>query len=115
MLLNSKAEYNQSSLPRLVTRIGDREAEKKQWEKEIRIEKEEDERIEEKIRQLRKNRNKRRLNTEKNPQPTKRIKTDDSYISIRKSWGPPTTTAPKKNAAEIENIEVESRKKMRIK
>ena len=28
--------------------------------------------------------------------------------------GAPTATAPKKNAAEIENIEVESRKKMRI-
>ena len=63
VLLNSKAEYNQSSLPRLVTRIGDREAEKKQWEKEIRIEKEEEERIEEKIRQLRKSRNRMRLNT----------------------------------------------------
>ena len=44
------------------------------------------------------------------------MKTDDSYISIRTSWGPPPPKAPKKNAAEleIENIENEVRKKRRL-
>ena len=68
-ILNSKCEYNQTTLPRLITRIGDREAEMKEWEKEIRKEKEYEERMEEKIRILRKDRNKERLRTEKNVQP----------------------------------------------
>ena len=41
----------------------------KEWEKEIRKEKEYEERMEEKIRILRKDRNKERLRTEKNVQP----------------------------------------------
>ena len=49
-ILNSKCEYNQTTLPRLITRIGDREAEIKEWEKEIRKEKEYEEKMEEKIR-----------------------------------------------------------------
>ena len=62
-ILNSKCEYNQTTLPRLITRIGDREAEIKEWEKEIRKEKEYEEKMEEKIRIMRKDRNKERLKT----------------------------------------------------
>ena len=65
-ILNSKCEYNQTTLPRLITRIGDREAEIKEFEKEIRKEKEYEEKMEEKIRIMRKDRNKERLRTEKN-------------------------------------------------
>ena len=111
-LLNSKSEYNQSALPRLVTRLGDREAEIKEFEKELRKEKEDEERIEEKVRQIRKERNRARLNTEKNPQPKKRMKTDESYITIRSSWGPPTSTAPRKNVAE-ESEKIENNNKKR--
>ena len=112
VLLNSKAEYIQSSLPRLVTRMGDREAEIKQFEKEIRIEKEDNERIEEKIRLIRKERNKERLCTEKNIQPRKKLKTEESYISIRTTWGPPSAMGPpKKNAAEEKYDEKDPKKR----
>ena len=110
-ILNSKCEYNQTTLPRLITRIGDREAEMKEWEKEIRKEKEYEERMEEKIRILRKDRNKERLRTEKSTQPRKKRKTEDSYISIRSVWGPPPSKAPIKNVAE--DIEKEKFSKKR--
>ena len=109
--MNSKCEYNQTTLPRLITRIGDREAEMKEWEKEIRKEKEYEERMEEKIRILRKDRNKERLRTEKSTQPRKKRKTEDSYISIRSVWGPPPSKAPIKNVAE--DIEKEKFSKKR--
>ena len=71
-LLNSRAEYNQSAFPRLVARLGDTEKGIKEFEKELKIEKENEERLEAKIRQLRKERNGARLETEKNNPPKKK-------------------------------------------
>ena len=53
-ILNSRSEYNQSCLPRLETRIGDPEKLFKEWELEMKAEKEKDEKLESKIRELRK-------------------------------------------------------------
>ena len=69
---NSRAEYNQSAFPRLVARLGDTEKGIKEFEKELKIEKENEERLEAKIRQLRKERNGARLETEKNNPPKKK-------------------------------------------
>ena len=57
-LLNSKAEFNRSAVPRLATKIG--ESQYKKWEKENEKDKEKHEALEEKIRNLRKMRNKGR-------------------------------------------------------
>ena len=65
----SKSEYNNCTLPRLVTRIGDPEKEMKEFEKEAKIEKEKEEKLEREIRELRKERNRARLITEKNQRP----------------------------------------------
>ena len=81
-ILNSKSEWNPCSLPRLVIRIGDREAEIKAFEKEIEEDKQKENEIEEKIRNLRKQRNKARLITER------------SNPAKRNVW-PSTTNGPK--------------------
>ena len=59
-LLNSKAEYNRSAVPRLTTKIGEKQY--KKWEKEAEKDIEKNEELEEKIRNLRKQRNKGRRN-----------------------------------------------------
>ena len=51
-ILNSKSEWNQCALPRLVTRIGNQEM--KSWEEEIAKERKLEELIEEKVRIFRK-------------------------------------------------------------
>ena len=96
-ILNSKSEWNQSQLPRLVTRIGNPNEELKRLENEIAEEKKVEEELEKKLRTLRKEKNKKRLITEKGQPAKKRQKIQDSeYISIRETWGPPLPTAPKK-------------------
>ena len=65
-ILNSRSEWNQSSLPSLVMKISNREQALKEIEKEIREEKIMEEKVESKIRDLGKKRNKERLTTEKN-------------------------------------------------
>ena len=78
-------------LQRLVCRIGYIE-----YEKELKIDKDKEERIETEIRQLQKERNRARLVTEKNQQPKKRQKIDEeNYISIITVWGQPKTEAQK--------------------
>ena len=75
----------------------------KELEKELLEEKKMNEEFEEKVRVLRKARNKARLKTEKESQPKKRMKMEDSsYISIRETWGPPPrpTRFPEKTKAE---------------
>ena len=57
-LLNSKAEFNRSAVPRLATKIG--ESQYKKWEKDNEKDIEKHEILEEKIRNLRKMRNKER-------------------------------------------------------
>ena len=107
-ILNSKSEYNNCTLPRLVTRIGDPEKEMKEFEKAAKIEKEKEEKMEREIRELRKERNRARLITEKNQRPKKRQKIDEeNYISIRSVWGHPNITASVKNIKEDEH-EVEN-------
>ena len=94
-IVNSKAEWNQCSLPRLVTRIGNKEEEIREFEKEMMEEKKREDQIEAKIRNLRKTRNKARLITEKNNQPNKRQKIDETnYISIRDQWPHTTNNGP---------------------
>ena len=66
-ILNSRSEYNRCSLPRLCTQIGD--GEYKKIGREIQAEKQEEEKIENKIRQLRKDRNKARLHPTKEAGP----------------------------------------------
>ena len=109
-ILNSKSEYNQCVLPRLVTRIGDTEKEFKEWEKQLKDEKEKEDEVESRIRKLRKQKNKARLVTETNKPTNKRQKIDDTnYISIRDTWGPPITSAPRKNKPE-NDIDIETEK-----
>ena len=100
-ILNSRAEWNNSALPRLVAKIGTTEDELKACEKEIKKEKLIEEEFEKKVRGLRKERNKARLQPDRN-HPAKRQKTEESnnYISIRSTWGPPPTSAPAKNSSE---------------
>ena len=73
-LLNSRAEYNRCAVPRLTTKIGEKDY--KKWERKNEEEREKEEILEEKIRTLRKNRNKERRNIEPSGQPAgKRRKT----------------------------------------
>ena len=112
-ILNSRAEWGQSSLPRLTTRMGDPEKEFKELEKEIRLEKENEDRIEEKVRQMRKTRNKARLVTDNNPRKRQKLENNE-YISIRKTWGPPTSSAPTKNKTDGQTEELTKNKKIRL-
>ena len=57
-ILNSRTEYNRCSIPRLSTRLGDKEF--KQYEKEIEKEKLKEETLEARIREMRKARKKQR-------------------------------------------------------
>ena len=57
-ILNSKSEWQNSALPRLVTRKGNMEEELKNIENEIKKDKDKDEEFEIKLRNLRKQRNK---------------------------------------------------------
>ena len=88
-LLNSKAEYNRSAVPRLATKIG--ESQYKKWEKDIEIEKEKHEKLEERIRQLRKERNKERRNPGQRQQPAgKRRKVENGYEESLPQRGRPS-------------------------
>ena len=75
-ILNSRSEWAHSALPRLVTRYGKLEDEMKEYERELKEEKNKDEEFERKVRELRKERNKARLRTERNP-PPKRQKVEE--------------------------------------
>ena len=57
--MNSRSEYNRCSLPRLSTQVGENEY--KKYSNELLEEKKQEETLEKKIRQLRKERNKARL------------------------------------------------------
>ena len=83
-ILNSKSEWNQCQLPRLVTRMGNQEAEIKELEKELAEEQKNEEEFERKLRTLRRVRNRARLETENTNHPRKRLKLDNSeHISIK--------------------------------
>ena len=99
-LLNSRTEFNRCSLPRLCAQIG--EGEFKQYNKELEIEKIEDEKIETRIRELRKQRNKARMHPTKEIGNAKKKRKIDKneYINIDTIWGNPIPTKPQKNKIE---------------
>ena len=104
-LLNSRSEYNRCSLPRLCTQVGDGEYNK--VSKELEIEKKEEEKLEYKIRMLRKERNKARLEPTRIKGPaSKRRKTENNeYINVDKIWGQPAITSPKKHKIDEKKAE----------
>ena len=103
-ILNSKAEWNQYALPRLVARMGDREIEVKGLEEELRKERNIEEEIEAKVRALRMESNRARLPTD-NDKPNKRQKINtENYISVRKIWGPPTSMTPSKKKQKLRRL-----------
>ena len=113
-VLNSRSEYNRCSLPRLTTQIGEQEFDK--YNKELLEEKKQEEKLEQKIRTIRKLRNKNRLMPSKPlNQGTKRRKINENeYITIQEMWGEPEVTEPRKNKLEPENQEFNpNSKKMR--
>ena len=95
-LLNSRTEYNRCSLPRLCTQIG--ESEYKKHGDELESEKKLEERIEAKIRILRKEKNKARLHPTKEGGPSKKKRKieKNEYITIEQVWQKPEVTAAKK-------------------
>ena len=112
VILNSRAEYNRCSLPRLRTQLGENEY--KEYSSEVLEEQKQEEELDKKIRMLRKTKNKERLVPVKGEfRGTKRRKIDENkYISIQETWGQPTrTVATKKQAEDTE--QVHTNKKMR--
>ena len=87
-ILNSRSEYNRCSLPRLSTRLGDKEY--KKYEKELEEEVRKEETLENRIREMRKNRNKNRRSRHQQTQPSaKRRKTgEETYTRTCRVWNP---------------------------
>ena len=112
-ILNSRAEYNRCSLPRLTTQLGDKDF--KKYEKEVEDEKNEDDIVEKKIREMRKEQNKKRLHpTKETGTAMKRRKVNDNeYVSIREIWGRPEKKIPVKikNQEHEKNITPPSKKR----
>ena len=76
-ILNSKSEYNRCSLPRLSTRLGDKEY--KKYEKEQELARKKEEGLEMRIREMRKTRNKiRKPRMSDENHPAKRRKTGEN-------------------------------------
>ena len=87
VILNSKSEFNRSAVPRIMTKLGDKEYEK--YGKEKSEEKRKEEEIEEKIRELRKERNKEHRPCNKD-KPAKRRKIDEEkYVEEKEKHGAP--------------------------
>ena len=85
-ILNSKSEYNRCALPRLTTRLGEKDFE--EWREEKIEEKRKEEELERKIRLLRKERNKERksdFNIQSHPAQKKR-KLDSGKYKTVKQW-----------------------------
>ena len=93
-ILNSRSEWNQCQLPRLITRMGNQESEIRELEKELLEEKKIEEELENRIRKLRKERNKARLRNENTNARKKQKTSETNYISIREVW---TCTKPRKS------------------
>ena len=85
-ILNSRSEYNRCSVPRLSTRLGDKEY--KKYEKKLEEEKLKEEALEKRIREMRKDRNKnRKTRTQQTNPPAKRRKmSDKTFTRINSSW-----------------------------
>ena len=113
-ILNSRSEYNRCSLPRLSTQLGDEEH--KKYNEELKQEKEQEDKIESQIRQLRKIRNKERLFPLKSLDAgTKRRKINENneYITIQEVWGHPEITTSTTRTAENNQQDEHKNKKLR--
>ena len=83
-ILNSRSEYNRCALPRLTTKLGEEEF--SAWKKDLIEEKRKEEDLEEKIRHLRKTRNKERIfpqNSKHLPPQKKRKLSRKSFKVVR--------------------------------
>ena len=114
-ILNSRTEFNRCSLPRIITQVGEQVYEN--YSKEIQQEKEQEEKLEKLITNLRKKKNKARLMPSKDENlGTKRRKIDEqNYISITEIWGRPAKTTSTKNKAEHQLEKPEANKKRKTK
>ena len=117
-LLNSKAEYNRSAVPRLTIKIGEKQY--KKWEKEVEKDKEKNEELEGKIRDLRKKRNKERRNPGRVEGPAmKRRKMENDMVEEMKRPKPNRTKPVEedrkrwKDVGEEEKRDQPPRKKLR--
>ena len=111
-ILNLKAEYNRCVVPRLMTKIGEKEFEK--YGKEKMEEKKKEEIIEGKITKLRKARNARRKETPTNLANKRRKLDRDTYIENLDRWGRPEMTLPKKRSGkEVEADQIEGGQPLR--
>ena len=108
---------NRCSLPRLCTTVG--EGEYKKYNIELDKEKKEEEKIEQRIRQLRKERNKARIHPTREQGPSKKRRKigEDEYISISEIWGQPQkreAVKSKRQEEEQEESNANIEKKIRI-
>ena len=114
-ILNSRAEYNRCSLPRLTTTLGEEHFKKynSELEQEARTEAE----MDKKIRELRKLRNKERLvpAREQNAGTKRRKLNNKDYVTIQENWGPPDKTIAAKTPREQEGTPSKPSKRTRTK
>ena len=109
ILLNSRAEYNRSAVPRLMTKLGEKEYEK--FGKEKYLEKIKDDIIDEKIRKLRKARNLDRRPQEYNIENKRRkIDEENSYEEKKGDWGKPSEKKAEKRVNEDAGNEKKKKK-----
>ena len=111
-LMNSKSEYNRCSIPRLTTKMGEKEI--KEFNKEQEQDKLEEEELDKKIRKLRKEINKNRLHPtkEEGPNPKRRKVGKADYVSIDKIWGKPVISKPETSAEQ--KLDVKTPRKLTI-
>ena len=107
-ILNSRSEFNRCAIPRLVTKLGDKEL--KLWrEKDMEMQQTE-ERVEEQIRLLKKERNKVRAAPQRREPKPKRQKLDKEgeespeVVQSRRDW-----TIPEQEKRKVEDQDIEMR------
>ena len=101
-ILNSRAEYNRSAVPRLMTKLGDREY--KKYGEEMKEEKIREEIIEEKIARMRKERNKERKPQEQNKENKRRKLNKTEYEEKTTSNGRPEKKVEGEKRREEEEV-----------
>ena len=94
-IMNNRAEFNRCAIPRLVTKLGEREL--KQWREEDKEMQNKEERVEEQIRMMKKERNRNRAGIQRKAPNPKRQKLDEDGErsqddqQVRKQWIIPET------------------------
>ena len=81
-ILNSHSEHNRCTIPRLATKMGEKDIEK--WKKEEIEMQEKEDNMETRIRNLKKERNRMRMQNQRQLPPAKRQKTDEGAIPVEK-------------------------------